>query len=49
MSTNTLLKHDDEQREKFMSFYHSENRLVINEQEDLFYKAFKAYNVKNIV
>jgi len=31
-----------------MNFYHSENknRLVIKEQGDLFYKTFKAYNVK---
>jgi hypothetical protein len=49
MNTITFLKHDDEQRDKFMSFYHSENRLVIEEQDDLFYKTFKAYNVKGIV
>ncbi len=47
MNTNTLLKHDDEQRGKFMSFYHSENRLVNKEQDDPFYKDFKAFLEKN--
>ncbi len=46
---NTLSKHDDEQREKFMSFYHSKNGLDIKEQDNPFYKAFKANNVKDIV
>ena len=46
MNTNTLLKHDDEQREKFMRFYHSENRLVNKELDDPFYKTFMAYNAK---
>jgi hypothetical protein len=34
-----------------MSFYHSENknRLVLKEQDDLFYKTNKTYDVKGIV
>ncbi len=47
MNTIILLKHDDEQRGKFMSFYHSENRSVIKEQDDPFYKGFKAFLEEN--
>jgi hypothetical protein len=46
-NTITLLKHDAEPHEKSMSFYHSENRLVIKEQDDLFYKDFSTFLEKN--
>ncbi|WP_156950054.1 hypothetical protein [Maribacter antarcticus] len=49
MNTSILLSHDDEQRAKFMSFYRSENRLVIEAQDTLFFNAFKTHNVKDIV
>ncbi len=47
MKTITLFKDDDERREKFLSLYSSENRLVINEHDNHFYKAFKAFLNRN--
>ena len=49
MNIITFLKHNDEPCKNSISFYHSENRLLIKEQDDLFYKTFKAYNVKGVV
>jgi len=42
-----LLQQDNQQSEQFMRLYHSENRLVVEENDGFFHKAFKDFLRKN--